>query len=139
MNLIQKEITLSPKNRGFYLVTTEIENQLEELKSVKKGIAFINILHTSASLTLNESADPEVRGDMEKFFRMTVPDSTTYFEHKYEGDDDMPAHIKSVMLGSSITIPVTDGSFNLGTWQGIYLGEHRKLGGKRRLVVTIMG
>lgn len=139
MNLIQKEIVLSARLRGFHLITREIEKELPELKEINNGIAFINIKHTSASLTLNESADPEVLRDMESFFNRMIPDGTNYFEHKYEGEDDMPAHIKSVVLGSSVTIPVTNGMFNLGTWQGIYLCEHRNLGGKRRLVITIMG
>lgn len=125
--------------RGFHLITKEVEAELPELNKLKTGICFISIQHTSASLTLNESADPEVRKDMESFFNRMIPDSTSYFEHKYEGDDDMPAHIKSAVLGSSITIPVTNGRFNLGTWQGIYLCEHRNLGGKRKLVVTLMG
>lgn len=139
MNIIQKEILLSARMRGFHLITKEVEAELPELNKLKTGICFISIQHTSASLTLNESADPEVRKDMESFFNRMIPDSTSYFEHKYEGDDDMPAHIKSAVLGSSITIPVTNGRFNLGTWQGIYLCEHRNLGGKRKLVVTLMG
>lgn len=139
MNVIQKQIILSARLRGFHLITKEIEDQLPELSNIDAGIAFINIQHTSASLTLNESADPEVRKDMESFFNNMIPDSTSYFEHKYEGDDDMPAHIKSAMLGTSITIPITKGKFNLGTWQGIYLCEHRNLGGKRKLVITLMG
>ncbi len=136
--MIQTEITLKPKNRGFHLITDEILNSLPELKRVSAGICFINLLHTSASIILNESADPEVRSDMEKFFNKSIPDGTTYFEHKYEGDDDMPAHIKSAVLGTSLTIPVTHGKFNLGLWQGIYLCEHRDLGGTRKLIITIM-
>lgn len=136
--MIQREITLSPKKRGFHLVTNEILDALPEIKRVSQGICFINILHTSASITLNECADPEVREDMESFFNRMVPDGAPYFEHTYEGADDMPAHIKSTVIGSSLTLPVTHGKFNLGTWQGIYLCEHRNTGGRRKLVVTIM-
>lgn len=139
MTTIQKEILISPKPRGFHLITDEVIKNIPELKDIKVGIATINILHTSASITLNECADPEVRTDMELFFNKIVPDGSPYFEHNYEGEDDMPAHIKSTLSGTSVTIPVTDGRFNLGTWQGIYLGEHRNRGGRRRLIITIMG
>ncbi len=139
METLQKEISITAKNRGFHLITSEILDQLPELKLIKTGILFLNLLHTSASISLNESADPEVRSDMERYFNRNIPDGTPYFEHKYEGDDDMPAHIKSVILGTSLTIPITDGTLNLGTWQGIYLGEHRNIGGRRRLLTTIMG
>lgn len=136
----QKEITLKPRNRGFHLITNEILQQLPELKKISKGIAHIFIQHTSASLTINENADPSVRSDMETFFNRAVPESDMkYYEHTLEGADDMTSHIKSSILGSSVTIPVTDGEFNLGTWQGIYLCEHRNYGGARRIVVTISG
>lgn len=137
---IQKEITLKPRPRGFHLITNEILQQIPELKKIKTGIAHIFIQHTSASLTINENADPSVRSDMETFFNRAVPESDMkYYEHTLEGADDMTSHIKASILGSSVTIPVTDGEFNLGTWQGIYLCEHRNYGGARRIVVTING
>lgn len=139
MSVFQKEISLSAKKRGFHLVTDEILEQLPELSDITQGVLTINLLHTSASISLNECADPEVRLDMENFFNKNVPDSTTYFIHTYEGDDDMPAHIKSMLIGSNLTIAITDGRLNMGTWQGIYLGEHRNLGGRRRIIATIMG
>lgn len=139
MMWIQKELTLSPRSRGFHLVTHEIVAQLPELKKVRIGLAHVFIRHTSAALCINENADPTVRVDMEAYFNRAVPENAPYFEHIYEGADDMPAHIKAVMLGSSVTIPVTNGRFNLGTWQGIYLCEHRNRGGARRLVVTVQG
>jgi secondary thiamine-phosphate synthase enzyme len=139
MNWLQKEIGLDQKKRGFHLVTREIETNLPELSRYTIGLAHIFIKHTSASLALNENADPTVRQDMERHFNHVIPEDAPYFVHTYEGLDDMPAHIKSVMLGSSLTLPVKDGRFNLGTWQGIYLCEHRNHGGRRRLVVTIHG
>ena len=139
MSWLQKEITLAPKPRGFHLVTQEILAQLPELREFQVGLAHIFIKHTSASLALNENVDPTVRQDMETFFSRLVPDGAPYFLHSYEGPDDMPAHIKAVLLGSSVTVPVTQGRFNLGTWQGIYLCEHRDHGGRRRLVVTVTG
>jgi secondary thiamine-phosphate synthase enzyme len=139
MKLIQKEITIEGRRRGFHLITDEIEKQLPELKEIKAGIAHIFIKHTSASLSLNENADPDVREDMEKYFNKIVPENEPYFDHNSEGPDDMPAHIKSSLLGSSIFLPVSGGGFNTGTWQGIYLCEHRNKGGRRTLVITIMG
>ena len=139
MNTVQKEITLSPKNRGFHLVTREIAEHLKELAEFSAGIAHIFICHTSASLTVNENADPDVREDFETHFNKTVPENAPYYVHTLEGPDDMPAHIKASMLGSSVTLPVKDGRFNLGTWQGIYLCEHRNQGGPRKLIVTIIG
>lgn len=137
---VQKEITLKPRPRGFHLITNEILQQLPELKSISKGIAHIFIQHTSASLTINENADPTVRSDMEKFFNRAVPESDMkYYDHTLEGADDMTSHIKASLLGNSLTIPITDGELNLGTWQGIYLCEHRNYGGARRIVVTIFG
>lgn len=136
----QKEITIKQRGRGFHLITNEILQQLPELKNIRRGIAHIFIKHTSASLTINENADPTVRSDMETFFNRVVPESDIkYYEHTLEGADDMTSHIKASMLGSSVTIPITDGEFNLGTWQGIYLCEHRNYGGARRIVVTIYG
>lgn len=139
MNCFQKEIVISAKARGFSLVTDEVLRQLPELKDFSAGIFHLFIQHTSASLTINENADPDVRRDMEQYFNRIVPENAPYFGHTTEGSDDMPAHIKSSVLGTSITIPVTDGRLNLGTWQGIYLCEHRNHGGRRHLVATIMG
>lgn len=139
MKCIQKEFSIKPNGRGFHLITNEILNQVDEIKDIKTGIAQIFIKHTSASLTLNENADPTVRSDMEKHFNKMVPEDAPYYDHNTEGSDDMPAHIKSVILGSSVSVPVKDGDFNLGTWQGVYLCEHRNRGGNRRIVVTIIG
>lgn len=139
MNTVQKEITLSPKRRGFHLVTREIVERLKELSEYSAGIAHIFICHTSASLTVNENASPEVREDFESHFNELVPEEAPYYEHTLEGPDDMPAHIKASILGSSVTVPVKDGRLNLGTWQGIYLCEHRNHGGPRKLIVTIIG
>ena len=139
MNTLQKEITLSPKRRGFHLVTREIVEQVKELSEYSVGIAHIFICHTSASLTINENVSPEVREDFESHFNEYVPEEAPYYEHTLEGPDDMPAHIKASILGSSVTIPVKDGRLNLGTWQGIYLCEHRNQGGPRKLIVTIIG
>ena len=139
MNTLQKEITLSPKRRGFHLVTREIVEQVKELSEYSVGIAHIFICHTSASLTINENVSPEVREDFESHFNEYVPEEAPYYEHTLEGPDDMPAHIKASILGSSVTVPVKDGRLNLGTWQGIYLCEHRNHGGPRKLIVTIIG
>lgn len=139
MSWFQKEIRMSPKPRGFHKVTREIEEQVPELAGFSVGIAHIFIKHTSASLTLNENADPDVRLDMESYFNKIVPENAPYFRHTTEGSEDMPAHIKSVMLGASLTIPIKNGKLNLGTWQGIYLCEHRNYGGARSVVVTING
>lgn len=138
MPFYQKEIKLKPASRGFHLVTHEITRQLPFLSEVETGLAHLLIKHTSASLTLNENADPTVRDDFEAHFNKMVPENAPYYRHTYEGSDDMPAHIKSSLLGASLTIPVTGGSFNLGTWQGIYLCEHRNHGSARKIVVTIM-
>lgn len=139
MSWFQKEIRMSPKPRGFHKVTREIEEQVPELGSFSIGIAHIFIKHTSASLTINENADPDVRIDMESYFNKIIPENAPYFRHTTEGSEDMPAHIKSVMLGSSLTIPIKNGRLNLGTWQGIYLCEHRNYGGPRSIVITLNG
>jgi secondary thiamine-phosphate synthase enzyme len=139
MNWIQKQITLTPKPRGFHLVTSEIESKVPEIRQFRVGLAHVFIQHTSASLTINENADPTVREDMESYFDKTVPESAPYFVHTTEGPDDMPAHLKSVLLGSGILIPIARGHLCLGTWQGIYLCEHRTRAGGRRLVVTLAG
>lgn len=139
MKWYQKEISLNPKPRGFHLVTDEIVQQLPELKNISTGLLHILLKHTSASITLNENYDPDVRADLEKYFNRNVKENESYYEHNSEGTDDMPAHIKSVLIGNSITIPVTNGNLNLGTWQGIYLCEHRNSAGSRRIVATISG
>ena len=136
---IQKQIVLRPRNKGFHLITDEILLNIPELSSLKTGIVNLLLQHTSASLTLNENADPSVRTDMRNYFEELVPENKKYFEHTSEGPDDMPAHIKSSLLGNSITVPLTNGKFNLGTWQGIYLCEHRSYGGSRKILVTING
>jgi secondary thiamine-phosphate synthase enzyme len=139
MTWFQKEITLPPYGRDFHLITREIAGQLPELWNYKIGLAHIFVQHTSASLALNENADPDVRTDMESHFNEMVPENAPYYIHTAEGPDDMPAHIKAVLLGSSLTLPIKDGRFRLGTWQGIYLFEHRNHGGRRRLIVTLVG
>jgi secondary thiamine-phosphate synthase enzyme len=139
MITLQKEITLHARNRGFHLVTSEILSQIPEVKTIRKGILHVFIKHTSASLTLNENADPTVRTDFEAYFNKTVPENAPYFEHDTEGSDDMPAHLKASILGSSVSIPVTAGRLNLGMWQGIYVCEHRNYGGTRELVLTLIG
>jgi len=135
----QKTISLKPKSRGFHLITREIEAQLPELADFKLGLAHLFIQHTSASLTINENADPTVRQDFESHINKMVPENAPYYRHTLEGPDDMPAHIKSSLMGSSLTLPISNGCFNLGTWQGIYLGEHRDYGGSRRVVITLQG
>lgn len=138
--VIQKEIILKQKRRGFHLITGEIFSQIPELANFTAGIAHVFIKHTSASLTVNENADPSVRADMETFFNRAVPESDAHFyEHTLEGTDDMTSHIKASILGSAVTIPISKGKLNLGTWQGIYLCEHRNYGGARKIVVTIIG
>ena len=138
MALYQETISLPPKPRGFHLITSEIENALASMPSIDTGLLHLFIKHTSASLTINENADPTVREDMENFFT-DIADDKPYYIHTYEGADDMPAHIKASMLGNSLTIPITNGRMNLGTWQGINHGEHRHYGGSRRVVVTLYG
>ena len=135
----QKEIILPAYQRGFHLITHKLLDNLPELQKITVGIMHVFIKHTSASLTINENADPTVRDDFEGFFNKSVPENESYFTHNYEGQDDMPAHLKSSILGSSISVPITDGMLNLGTWQGIYLCEHRDSGGKRKLIITING
>lgn len=139
MSWYQKEINLKSKSRGFHLVTEEIVGELPELSKIKIGLMHILIKHTSASITLNENYDPDVRSDMNKYFDKTVKENEPWYEHNSEGPDDMPAHIKSTIIGCALSIPITNGKLNLGTWQGIYLCEHRNHGGTRKLVVTIYG
>ena len=136
---IQKEITIDPKPRGFHLITDEVIMGCPDMQKIEVGIMQVYIKHTSASLTINEDADPTVRADFESHFNQMVPENAPYYQHTFEGSDDMPAHLKSSILGSSVNIPITNGKLNLGTWQGIYLCEHRNHGGSRRLVVTIQG
>nr|WP_144975900.1 secondary thiamine-phosphate synthase enzyme YjbQ [Bremerella volcania] len=138
MTWIQKEIMLRARSRGFHLVTHEVEQQLPELREISVGLLNIFIQHTSASISINENADPDVRVDLEMGFSKIVPEDFPYV-HTIEGPDDMPAHIKAAMIGNSLTIPITDGRLNLGTWQGIYLCEHRNRASGRRLVLTIQG
>jgi secondary thiamine-phosphate synthase enzyme len=136
---LQKEIVLAPKSRGFHLVTDDIVRALPELARIRVGVAHFFIMHTSASLCVNENADPSVRVDLERGFNELAPENAPYYRHTTEGPDDMPAHIKAAMIGTSVSIPVTNGRLNLGTWQGIYLCEHRNRGGSRRIVATISG
>ncbi len=136
---IQKEIQLPAYRRGFHLVTAEILNQITELKQIHIGLLNILIKHTSASLTINENTDPTVRKDFESFFNRTVPEEQPYYLHNDEGSDDLPAHLKSSLLGASLNIPITQGRLNMGIWQGIYLCEHRNHGGSRSLVLTLQG
>ncbi len=139
MKTIQKEISLKPKSRGFHLITDEVYEKLPELRKLNAGLAHLFIQHTSAGLTINENADPSVRRDFESHFNRMVPEDTSLFEHTLEGPDDMTSHIKSSLLGHSVSVPVTAGKFNLGTWQGIYLCEHRNRGGSRKLCITVLG
>lgn len=134
----QKTITLPAFRRGFHLITDHVVSSLGEIRSVKVGLLHVFIQHTSASLTINENADRDVRHDLENIFSTIAPEDFPYV-HTMEGPDDMPAHVKAAMLGSSVTIPVKDGRLHLGTWQGIYLCEHRNAGGPRTLVLTLMG
>ncbi len=136
---IQKEISLNPRLRGFHLITDEILQNLQEIGDISIGTMEIFIKHTSASLTINEDADPTVRDDFESHFNQIVPENAPYYKHTIEGPDDMPAHLKSSILGSSVTIPITNGTLNLGTWQGIYLCEHRNHGSSRSIVLTLTG
>ncbi len=135
----QKTIELKARTRGFHLVTDEIEAALPEIRQYRVGLCHLLLLHTSASLTLNENADPAVRHDLEMYINQAVPENADYYLHVFEGADDMPAHIKSSLLGASVMLPLRDGAFELGVWQGIWLGEHRNNGGCRRLFVTLQG
>ena len=136
---LQREITLEPRPRGFHLVTREVLGALPELGELEVGLCHLFIRHTSASLTLNENASPDVRRDFETWFNAAVPESFRGWTHTFEGADDMPAHVKASLLGPSLTVPVRDGRLALGTWQGIYLCEHRDHGGPRSLTLTLSG
>lgn len=136
---VQREISLEARPRGFHLVGDEVEGALPELGELRVGLLHLHLAHTSASLALNENASPEVRRDLESWFSEAVPEGARYWTHTLEGSDDMPAHAKAVLIGPSLTLPVADGGLALGTWQGIYLCEHRDHGGPRRLVATLHG
>lgn len=136
---VQKRIQLPAKPRGFHLISREIVAQLPELDSIEIGLAHLFLQHTSASLAINENADADVRRDLESYFSRLVAENEPYYRHTLEGPDDMPAHIKAVMLGSSLTIPISDGQLALGVWQGVYLCEHRNHAGNRTIIVTLHG
>ena len=139
MKIFQQALQLKQRKRGFHLITSEIVQSIPQIKEIKAGICQVFIQHTSASLTINEDADPSVRKDFETFFNKVVPENDPGYQHGTEGPDDMPAHLKAAMLGSSVMIPVQNGKLALGTWQGIYLCEHRNRGGERDLIVTVFG
>lgn len=136
---LQRELTLQPRARGFHLITGEVLAALPELGELSVGLLHVLIRHTSASLTLNENASPEVRADLEAWFNDAVPERSPLWTHTLEGSDDMPAHVKASLLGPTLTLPVNDGRLALGTWQGMYLCEHRNHGGPRSLVATVWG
>ena len=136
---LQREITLEPRPRGFHLITGEVERALPELSELDVGLCHLFIRHTSASLTINENASPDVRDDFEAYFDAAVPEDAAYWTHTVEGPDDMPAHIKASLLGPSLSLPVSGGRLAVGTWQGIYLCEHRDHGGPRSLILTLNG
>ena len=139
MKIVQKEISIPAKPRGFHLITDIIISAFSEIEDIQMGFLHIFIKHTSASLTINENADPTVRLDFESHINKMVPENQSYYKHTLEGSDDMPAHIKSSLMGNSLQIPITDGQFNLGMWQGIYLCEHRNRASSRHLVLTLYG
>jgi len=139
MKLYQQSLLLNPKKRGFHLITNDILQAFPKIREIKAGICQIFIQHTSASLTINENADPTVRKDFEMFFNKAVPENDSDYQHDYEGSDDMPAHLKASILGCSVMIPIRNGKFALGIWQGIYLCEHRDFGGERSLMITAWG
>ncbi|MDU0353141.1 secondary thiamine-phosphate synthase enzyme YjbQ [Paraglaciecola aquimarina] len=135
----QQRLILAPRTRGYHLITDEVVNQLKGLEKISTGLLHLFIQHTSASLTINENADPTVRADMETHINKMVPENMAYYLHNYEGDDDMPAHIKASLLGNNLTIPICNGALALGMWQGIILGEHRNQAGSRHLIATLSG
>lgn len=136
---VQRQIKLGARSRGFHLIGDELEAHLPELAQFSVGVAHFFIQHSSASLTINENADPSVRGDMERYINRAVPEDAPYYQHIYEGSDDMPAHIKASLFGNSVSVPICGARLALGTWQGIYLGEHRDHGGQRRIIATLQG
>ena len=139
MKIYQQHLKLRERKRGFHLITTDVLQAMPQIVEIKTGLCQVFIQHTSASLSINENADPTVRKDFEMFFNKTIPENDPDYEHDYEGPDDMPAHLKAALLGASLSIPVANGRLALGTWQGIYLCEHRNRGGNRNLVITIWG
>ena len=139
MKIFQQQIQLKERRRGFHLITSEVIQAVPQLREIQTGVCHVFIQHTSASLTVNENADPTVRKDFETYFNKAVPENDPGYEHDAEGPDDMPAHLKSALLGSTVTIPIRKGKLALGTWQGIYLCEHRDRGGERNLIVTFFG
>lgn len=139
MKIFQQQLHLTQRKRGFHLITAEVVNALPQISEFKTGILQVFIQHTSASLTINENADPTVRKDFEMYFNKAVPENDPDYLHDDEGSDDMPAHLKAAMLGSSVTVPIRNGGLALGTWQGIYLCEHRNYGGSRSLIITAWG
>jgi secondary thiamine-phosphate synthase enzyme len=139
MEWFQKVLTLKARPRGFHVVTREVLDQLPDLRQFEVGFLHLFIQHTSASLTINENVSPDVRGDLERHLNVMVPEDAPHYEHTLEGPDDMPAHIKASLFGSGLTIPIGRGELLLGTWQGIYLCEHRNHGGSRRVVATLFG
>jgi secondary thiamine-phosphate synthase enzyme len=139
MTVQQTTVTIRGKSRGCHLITQEIQQALSGMKTVNAGVAHIFLQHTSASLSINENASPDVRTDMEAILNHLVPEDEPYYQHTLEGSDDMPAHAKSTLVGAGLTVPVSGGRLNLGTWQGIYLCEHRNRGGGRSIVITLLG
>lgn len=139
MKIFQQQVRLRERKRGFHLITTEVLQAIPQLREINAGMCQVFIQHTSASLAINENADPTVRTDFETYFNKLAPENDPDYVHNYEGSDDMPAHLKAAILGSSVLIPVHKGRFAFGTWQGIYLCEHRDAGGARDLVVTVWG
>lgn len=139
MKIYQQGISLRERRRGFHLITEEVERAMPQLREINVGICQVFIQHTSASLTINENADPTVRIDFETYFNKVAPENDPDYEHDYEGSDDMPAHLKASLLGASVTIPIRNGRFAFGTWQGIYLCEHRNRGGQRQILITAWG
>ena len=139
MLFFQKEINLDPFPRGFHLITKTILEAMPEISTITFGQLTVFIKHTSASLTINENADPSVRQDFESHLNVMVPENQSYYKHTYEGSDDMPAHIKASLMGSSVSLPITNGKLNVGIWQGIYLCEHRDYANARKLVISIFG
>ncbi len=139
MKIFQKEITLPAFSRGFHLITTEVVESIPEIKRMDMGLLHLFLQHTSAGLCINENADPTVRLDFESHINRMVPEGAPYYQHTFEGPDDMPAHIKAVLMGTSLSIPITKSRLNMGLWQGIYLCEHRNHGGPRKIVATVQG
>ncbi|MDU8886133.1 secondary thiamine-phosphate synthase enzyme YjbQ [Yeosuana sp. MJ-SS3] len=139
MKFIQKEIQLKTRPRGFHLITRDILNGIPEINKISIGLLQVFIKHTSASLTINENADSTVRQDFESHMNVMVPENQSYYKHTFEGSDDMPAHIKTSLMGTSVQIPISNGKLNLGVWQGIYLCEHRDHGGSRKIIITAFG